>query len=145
MGVSWAKGTFSVSSYYGVLAYEEVVAFPWKSVWVSGTLSKVAFFVWTAMLGCILTMDNLIRRGHILINWCCLCCGDAESVDHLLVHYLVTSRLWMLVVETFGLVWLGCSRIRLRQSCKVGWGVESGGGMEACVSLYSMVGLVRVE
>ncbi|XP_028078613.1 uncharacterized protein LOC114280444 [Camellia sinensis] len=101
-----AKGTFSVSSYYRVLAHVEEVALPWKCVWVPGTPSKVAFFVWTAMLGRVLTLDNLIRRGHILVNWCCLCCGAAESVDHLLIHCLESSRLWMLVVATFGLGWV---------------------------------------
>ncbi|GMP29024.1 hypothetical protein CsSME_00004313 [Camellia sinensis var. sinensis] len=103
-----SKGLFSVSSYYGVLVvYVDAVSFPWKCVWVSGTPSKVAFFVWTATLGRILTIDNLIRREHILVNWCCLCCGDIESVDHLLVHCSVTSRLWMLIIPTFGLVQLG--------------------------------------
>lgn len=68
--------------------------------------SKAAFFVWSAMLGHILTLDNLISRGHILVNWCCKCCGDAESVAHLLVHCLVTDRFWMLLVATFGLAWV---------------------------------------
>lgn len=98
-----AKGKFSVSSFYGALAHEEAVVFPWRCVWVVGTPSKVAFFVWTAMLGRILALDNLIRCDHILVNWFCLYCGDAESVDHLLVHCPVASRLWMIVVATFGL------------------------------------------
>ncbi|GMP60452.1 hypothetical protein CsSME_00023316 [Camellia sinensis var. sinensis] len=96
-----AKGKFSVSSFYNVLVHEEVVVSLWRCVWVSGTSSKVAFFVWTAMWGRILTLDNLIRRGHILVNWCCLCYGDAESMDHLLVHYSVVSRLWILLVATY--------------------------------------------
>lgn len=62
------------------------------------------------MLGHILTIDNLIQRGHILVNWCCLCCAnadaDAESVNHLLIHCPVASRLWMLIVVTFGLDWV---------------------------------------
>ncbi|KAF5952789.1 hypothetical protein HYC85_010733 [Camellia sinensis] len=89
-----------------VLAHAEAVVFPWKCVWVLGSPSKVAFFVWTALLGHILTLDNLIRRGHILVNWCCMCCGDAESVAHLLLHCPVTYCLWMLVVATFGLAWV---------------------------------------
>ncbi|GMP72532.1 hypothetical protein CsSME_00030528 [Camellia sinensis var. sinensis] len=101
-----AKGTFSVSSYYRVLAHVEEVVFPWKCVWVLGTPSKVAFFVWTAMLGRVLTLDNLIRCGHILVNWCCLCCGAVESMDHLFIHCPVSSPLWMLVVATFDLAWV---------------------------------------
>ena len=32
-----------------------------------------------------LTLDNLMRRGCPLANCCCLCCSNAESVDHLLL------------------------------------------------------------
>ena len=68
-----AKGIFTVSSFYGALVEDKCVVdgsfvYPWKSVWVSGTPSKVSFFVWTASLGRILTIDNLIRRHHILVN-----------------------------------------------------------------------------
>ncbi|XP_028061851.1 uncharacterized protein LOC114265286 [Camellia sinensis] len=106
-----AKGIFTVSSFYGALVEDKCVVdgtfiYPWKSVWVSGMPSKVAFFVWTVSLGRILTIDNLIRRGHILVNWCCLCGQAAESVDHLLIHCSVSSCLWMLVVAMFGLVWV---------------------------------------
>ncbi|XP_028052432.1 uncharacterized protein LOC114256937 [Camellia sinensis] len=106
-----AKGIFTVSSFYGALVADKCVVdgtfvYPWKNVWVSGTPSKVAFFVWTASLGRILTIDNLIRHGHILVNWCCLCSQAVESVDHFLIHCSVSSRLWMLVVAMFGLVWV---------------------------------------
>ncbi|XP_028127279.1 uncharacterized protein LOC114323799 [Camellia sinensis] len=106
-----AKGIFTVSSFYGALVEDKCVfhgtlVYLWKSVWVPGTPSKVAFFVWTASLGRILTIDNLIRRGHILVNWCCLCGQVAESIDHLFIHCSVSSRLWMLVVAIFAMVWV---------------------------------------
>ena len=31
------------------------------------------FFVWSATLGKILVMDNLIKRYAILVGWCCVC------------------------------------------------------------------------
>ncbi|XP_028087530.1 uncharacterized protein LOC114288243 [Camellia sinensis] len=51
-----AKGIFTVSSFYEALVEDKCVVdgsfvYPWKSVWVSGTPSKVSFFVWTASLG----------------------------------------------------------------------------------------------
>ena len=46
---------------------------------------QVAFFLWTTH-GRILTLDNLMLRGRPLATWCCMCCCDGESVDHLLLH-----------------------------------------------------------
>lgn len=69
-----SKGVFTVSSFYGRLvqdgsAQDVARVFPWRGVWLPSSPSKVAFFVWTASLGGVLTIDNLIRRGHILVNW----------------------------------------------------------------------------
>ena len=41
--------------------------------------------MWTAAHGQILTLDNLMLRGCLLANRCCLCYFNAESVDHLLL------------------------------------------------------------
>ncbi|GMQ01564.1 hypothetical protein CsSME_00048157 [Camellia sinensis var. sinensis] len=80
--------------------------FPWKSVWVPEIPTKVAFFMWTVALGRNLTLDNLMRRGHILVYRCCMCCADAESVNHLFLHCSVASRLWGFVCSLFGLAWV---------------------------------------
>jgi len=45
----------------------------------------VSFFLWTAAWGRILTIDNLVKRGLPLVNWCCLCCYDGEAMDPLYV------------------------------------------------------------
>lgn len=70
---------FSVSSFYRAQLGAGDISFPWRGVWVSRVPSKVAFFVWLAVHGWILTLDNLMWRGHVLVNWCCLCCHDVES------------------------------------------------------------------
>ncbi|XP_028125322.1 uncharacterized protein LOC114322241 [Camellia sinensis] len=106
-----SKDIFTVSSFYGRLvqdgfAQDVARVYPWSGVWLSGSPSKVAFFVWSASLGGVLTIDNLIHQGHILVNWCCLCGRAAESVDHLLMLCPVSSRLWMLMIAVFGLVWV---------------------------------------
>lgn len=88
-----AKGVFSVLSFYRMLEGGGVGVFPWKNIWAVRSPSKIAFFVWTTALNRILTIDNLIRRRHVLVNWCCMCCRDAETVDHLLVHCPVVSQL----------------------------------------------------
>ena len=44
---------------------------------------RVAFFVWKAAIGEILTVDNLHRRHIMIIDWCCMCKYSGESIDHL--------------------------------------------------------------
>jgi hypothetical protein len=38
----------------------------------------VAFFAWTAAHGKILTVDNLRRKGMVVVNRCWLCEADGE-------------------------------------------------------------------
>ena len=49
------------------------VTFPWKSIWSVEAPRRVAFFVWAAAWGRILTCDNLMRRGYVIVGWCCMC------------------------------------------------------------------------
>jgi hypothetical protein len=80
------KGTFEVSSFYRPLSTQGPSSFPWKGIWRTKVPPRVAFFAWTATRGKILTIDNLRRRGMIVVNRCWLCESDGESVDHLLIH-----------------------------------------------------------
>jgi hypothetical protein len=43
-------------------------SFPWKNIWRNKAPPRVAFFVWTAALGKILTLDNLRKRQVIVMN-----------------------------------------------------------------------------
>jgi hypothetical protein len=62
--------------------------------------------VWTATLGKILTMDNLRKRNVIVVEWCCLCKKNGESIDHLLLHCEVARDLWVSIYNLFGVVWV---------------------------------------
>jgi hypothetical protein len=53
------KDLFRVKSFYCVMGCHDSVRFPWRSVWRTKVPLMVAFFVWSAALGKILTMDNL--------------------------------------------------------------------------------------
>ena len=68
-----SKDGFQVKSYYRALLPLGGYDMPWKSIWKSKAPPRVAFFMWTAALGCILTTDNLRRHRVIVLDWCCLC------------------------------------------------------------------------
>jgi hypothetical protein len=100
------KGLFKVKSYYRVLSPTGVTTFPWKSIWRSKAPPRVAFFAWTAACGKILTVDNLRRRGMVVVNRCWLCESDEELVDHLLLHCGAVRTLWDAFFARFGLCWV---------------------------------------
>jgi len=61
----------------------------------------VAFYVWTTVLGKILTIDNQIKRKRVLVNQCCMyMASGVSSMNDLLHHRLVVLELW-----SFG--WIG--------------------------------------
>ena len=62
--------------------------------------------MWTAAHGQILTLDNLMVRGRPLANRCCMCCCNAESVDHLLLFCLIAHSLQMYTLWLFGIDWV---------------------------------------
>ena len=76
---------------------------PWKGIWKVKVPKRVAFFMWIAAHGQILTLDNLMLRGRPLENRCYLCCCNAESVNHLLLFCPIAHSLWMYMLRLFGI------------------------------------------
>jgi hypothetical protein len=100
--VSSKKGLFKVKSFRS-LACSDSSGFPWKSVWQTQVPSKATFFVCSEALGKILTVDNLRKRHVIIVDRCCLCKRDGESVGHLLLHCDVAYALWTNIFNRFGI------------------------------------------
>jgi hypothetical protein len=73
-----------------------------KSVWWTQAPSRVAFFAWSAALGKILTLDNLMKMQVIIVNRCCMCKRSGESVDHIFLYCDVASALWSTLFTCFG-------------------------------------------
>ena len=101
------SGVFSVKSLYSTLELGGSALFPYVGIWRVYVPPKVAFFTWEASWGKILTLNQLQRRGYSLANRCFLCLADAETVDHLLLHCVMTRALWIF----FFSLWCGVGSI----------------------------------
>ena len=60
-------------------------------------------------------------RGRPLASWCCMCCCDGESVDHLLLHCPVTHSLWTFMIQAFGIHWIMPGSVASLLSCWHQW------------------------
>ena len=72
---------------------------------------QVDFFSSTAALGKILSTGNLRKRGIKVLDQCCMCKKDGESVDHLLLHCPIAYELWTMVFCLFGIEWIMPKRV----------------------------------
>ena len=104
------SGKFDIRSFYHKIRNVTLSTFLWKGIWKVKVLKRVAFCMWTATYGQILTLDNLILRGRPLANHCCMCCSNEES----LVDFLSGSS--FLVDIYASIVWdsLGHARFSCR-------------------------------
>ena len=59
-----------------------------------GIRFRVMFFAWMTVLRNILTMSNLKKQYVIVVEWCCMCKKNGDSVNHLLLHCEIPSALW---------------------------------------------------
>jgi hypothetical protein len=70
------------------------------------------------------------KRQLIVINRCCFCKSDGETVDHLLLHCEVASALWSAFSVDLGclelclIMWLTCLHVGGRMSFLECYGVE---------------------
>uniref|UniRef100_A0A2N9FN40 Reverse transcriptase zinc-binding domain-containing protein n=1 Tax=Fagus sylvatica TaxID=28930 RepID=A0A2N9FN40_FAGSY len=101
-----ASGAFQVKAYYKALLPTAGRIIPWKSIWKTRAPPRVAFFVWAAALGRILTIDNLRKRHVIVIDWCYMCKGCGESIAHLLLHCLAAREIWNFIFSMFNILWV---------------------------------------
>ena len=103
--ISWKggkNGQFVVKYAYSLLISPIVSVFPKNGIWVDRVPTKLAFFVWEAAWGKVLTLDRLQKRGWQLPNQCFLSGSEEENVNYLLIHCTVARVLWEIVLCLFG-------------------------------------------
>jgi hypothetical protein len=124
------RGMFDVRSFYNVLVPYDNTHFPWKSMWWHNAPLRVAFFVWTAALGKILIMDNIMKRLVIVVYWCCICKKTGETVDLLLLHCEIPTALWSAIFSRLELAQVMLRRVVYLFAC---WRMLGGSPQSAVV------------
>jgi hypothetical protein len=99
-------GVFSAWSFVEALRGVASSDFPWNQVWRVKVPLKVAFFMWTVGWGNILTLDDLSKRGMVLVNWCVMCKCSIKTLDHLLLHCLMAVESWNFIFVALGVKWV---------------------------------------
>ena len=100
------KEEFSVKSLYNVLIDNSSVSYGWLRFWDRYIPPRVLVFRWLAMRGRILTMDNLRRRNHFIVNGCPMCLRDKETVNHLLIHCNFPYNVCVALFARFDMQWV---------------------------------------
>ena len=99
-------GSFSVSSFYSVLAARERCRSKLARNWRLKAPPKVVAFAWISLRRRILTIDNLRKRGKIIVNACPICLEDEENADHPLLQCRCAVKIWNSVLSQFGCSWV---------------------------------------
>ena len=94
-----------VAAIYGCIPLTQSY-FPWRSLQKPKVPTKVAFFLWTAALGKILTIDSFRRRWVFVIDQCCMCKSAEETINCLLLHCPAAQELWSVVFILLGVLWV---------------------------------------
>ena len=93
-----SSGLFSMKSFLLALSKvsSPILFLPTKFLWSSKAPSKVKALAWLVAHGKVNTNDKLqLRRPYesLYPQWCILCKGNGESIDHLFLHCPVTIGL----------------------------------------------------
>lgn len=78
-----ATGQFSVKMAYLALKEGPTVKSNLNRIWKIKIPPRMRVFAWLMRMNRLLTIDNLMKSGWNMANWCVMCKRDRESVSHL--------------------------------------------------------------
>ena len=104
-------GFFLVKSFFLAMSKvsNPILFLPAKFLWSSKAPSKVKALAWLVAHGKVNTNDKLqLRRPYksLCPQWCILCKGNGESIDHLFLYCPVTIGLRHKLFNLVRLVWV---------------------------------------
>lgn len=81
---NWTKdGRFTVKTFYDAMEQGPYIQQKIYKIWKLKAPTRVTIFTWLMIRNKILTVDNLVKRGWNMVNRCCLCKSQEETVHHL--------------------------------------------------------------
>eukprot|EP00268_Persea_americana_P004659 TRINITY_DN11508_c0_g1_i8.p1 TRINITY_DN11508_c0_g1~~TRINITY_DN11508_c0_g1_i8.p1 ORF type:complete len:235 (+),score=26.42 TRINITY_DN11508_c0_g1_i8:575-1279(+) len=96
------NGIFSVASFFLTITKYAMTSHPHiSSLWRMKAPPRVIEFGWSALLGGILTMDNLRRRRMLVVNACPMCLSDEETIAHLSLNCKTAQFIWKVTLGWF--------------------------------------------
>lgn len=74
-------------------------------IWKSHCPKKVNLFNWLTQNNNILTLDKLVARRYnsLLMTICVLCQSSNQTMNNLLIFYLITMQIWHFFTHAFSL------------------------------------------
>lgn len=85
---------YSASSAYQLFFMAKTKSASGSKIWKAGAPSRCKFFMWLAVQGRCLTMDNLLKRGWPHQSCCVLCSAEPETCLHLFAGCSYTGWIW---------------------------------------------------
>ncbi|XP_026459517.1 uncharacterized protein LOC113360196 [Papaver somniferum] len=102
-------GGFSVKTCYKWLVEQLPTLpnqIPVSCIWIQYVPPKVKYFMWSAALNVIPTLDNLLRRGCQIQNHLChMYQMQPGSVNHIFLHCQYVYTVWYYFIRGFAIRW----------------------------------------
>ena len=94
------NGTYSTKEAYNILHQQNPrpTNIIWKNISKAHMWPKIATFLWLLSKWCILTWENILKRGLVGPSICHLCQDNLETFDHLFDQCPTANFLWDRIV-----------------------------------------------
>ena len=79
--------------------------------WGVKTSQRVSFFDLKVAQGKMLISYNLRRRGFSIVDWCCMCPCNGESVNYCLINCGRAHQSWSFALRSFRVAWVMPKRV----------------------------------
>ena len=95
-----------MKSFFNILSNSSYKVETSQNFWDKSIPPKVLAFCWIVKQQKTLTIDNLRKRNHVIVNGCPLCLRDEKSVNHLLIHCPFAYSVWIVLINLFDVNWV---------------------------------------